>query len=234
MEIIVSDGGSNDNTAEIAKKLADKVIIGPRSRYKQLNSGGYASNGKFLLFLHADTNLPEAAILKICNKLKSKDLIGGAFKKNWNWKPDVKRTSFINFATWFWQSMGNWLVRSFKAFPGDNAIFVRREAFIAINGYAPLWICEDFDFIKRLKKYCKKNPINGTTKKKVYQKLIIIDQAVLTSTRRFEKYGFFKIIYLWFLIYFFWRFGMSQEKLKSHFQNYSTIPEKGNNKFIRF
>ena len=221
IEIIVSDGGSTDGTVQIANNLVDEVVIGSAGRYKQLNAGAKRSKGDVLLFLHADTLLPKGAIIRILYRLRNSDAVGGSFKKYWNWNPKVKRTSFLKFMSFIWQGFGNWLVRLLKSFPGDNAIFVRKEIFNNLNGFRPLWICEDFDYIRRLKKYGKK-------------KVIYIRAAVLTSTRRFERYGFFRLNYMWFWIYWFWRLGMSQERLKARFSKYSIIPEKGNRLVLRF
>ena len=221
IEIIVSDGGSTDKTLDIAQKIVDKVISGPRGRYLQLNNGAAHSHGDILLFLHADTILPESAIIKILYRLKDANTIGGGFKKYWNWNPMVKRSSFLKFASFIWQKYDNWQVKLLRTFPGDNAIFVRKSIFQEINGFRPLWICEDLDFSSRLKKYGKK-------------RFIYIDSAVLTSTRRFEKYGFFNLIFTWFLIFLFWRLGMSQKRLKVIFNKYKTIPEKGNKTYLRF
>lgn len=221
VEIIVSDGGSKDGTIEIAKKLADKVVVGLPSRYQQLNEGAKLARGDILLFLHADTILPENAFISIMHNMKDTAKVGGGFMKNWNWNPNLKRTSFLKFINYLWERMGNWLVRLFKLFPGDNAIFVRKSIFEELNGFKPLWICEDFDFSCRLKKYRKR-------------KIICIPSAVLTSTRRFEKYGFIRVIMIWFFIYWLWRFGMSQDRLRVRFNMYSTIPERGNVDYLRF
>ncbi|NVM35605.1 MAG: glycosyltransferase [Candidatus Lokiarchaeota archaeon] len=211
IEIIVSDGGSTDGTLEIAQKIADKVFIGPRGRYLQLNAGAKQAKGDILLFLHADTILPEDAILQILYRLGDPNVIGGGFKKDWNWNPIVKRSSFLKFANFWWQGLGNWLVRLLRTFPGDNAIFVRKSIYEEIKGFRPLTICEDFDFSRRLKKYGKK-------------RFIYIDSAVLTSTRRYEKFGFIYINLVWFWIYWLWRLGMSQERLKVKLKNYYIIP----------
>jgi len=221
VEIIVSDGGSKDGTIQAAKKLADRVIIGQPSRYQQLNEGAKIAKGDILFFLHADTILPENAFINLIHKMKNPSKIGGGFKKNWNWNPNIKRTKFLKLMNYLWEGMGNWLVRLLKLFPGDNAIFVRKSIFDELNGYKPLWICEDFDFSYRLKKYGKR-------------KVICIPSAVLTSTRRFEKHGFFKIVFLWFFIYWLWRLGMEPDRLKVRFNKYSTIPQKGKIDYMRF
>ncbi len=225
IEIIVSDGGSKDNTLPIANRLANKIIVSKNpSRCSQLNQGARISEGDVLLFLHADTILPDGAIIRIVKKMQNPRYSGGGFEKDWSWNSNIQVSSFIKFSTWFWQSMGNWLVRVFYTFPGDNAIFIRNSIFKQLNGYRTLWICEDFDLMLRLKKYSKKNSY----------KLACIGFSVLTSTRRMEKYGFFKTVFLWFMIYFLWRFGMNPERIKVVFQNYSTIPETGSRKYLRF
>ena len=221
IEIVVSDGGSSDKTVEIAKNLVDKVIVGSRGRYKQLNAGANASKGNILLFLHADTLLPEGALLKIYFEMRSSKTVGGGFEKQWSWSPNLKLSKFLKTMCYIWKGFDNWAVRLLKTFPGDNAIFVRKAVYKQLKGFSPLWICEDFDFIKRLKRYKKKN-------------IVYIRSAVLTSTRRFEKYGFFKIIVSWFFIYILWRLGMNQKRLRSLFDKYSTIPEPGNRKYLRF
>jgi rSAM/selenodomain-associated transferase 2 len=221
IEIIVSDGGSTDGTLEIAQRLADMVIIGPRGRYLQLNAGALHAKGEILLFLHADTILPEGAILRVLYRLRDPNAIGGGFKKDWNWNPTVKQSSFLKFANFWWQGIGNWLVRLLRTFPGDNAIFVRKSVFEKIKGFRSLWICEDFDFSRRLRKYGKK-------------RFIYIHSTVLTSTRRYEKYGFLYINVIWFWIYWLWWLGMSQERLKVKFKKYFIFPERGNRKFLRF
>ncbi|MFX0077244.1 MAG: glycosyltransferase [Candidatus Hermodarchaeota archaeon] len=206
IEIIVSDGGSIDGTIEVAKKIADKVIIGPKGRYLQLNAGANQARGEILLFLHADTILPQGAIIRIVEKFHDPKVIGGGFKKNWNWNPRIKRSFCFKLATFWWQGLGNWLVRLLRTFPGDNAIFVRKLIYKELKGFQPLWICEDFDFSRRLKKYGK-------------DRFICMNSAVLTSTRRFERYGFLYVNFYWFWIYWFWRFGMSQKRLKDKFKN---------------
>jgi rSAM/selenodomain-associated transferase 2 len=221
IEVIVSDGGSTDKTLKIAEKLVDKVIVGPKGRYLQLNAGAKQANGDILLFLHADTILPEGAIIRIVNKLTDPNIVGGGFEKSWNWNPHIWRSSFLKFAIFWWEGLGKWLVRLLRTIPGDNAIFVRKKVFEEVAGFRPLWICEDFDFSRRLKKFGKK-------------RFISIRSAVLTSTRRYERYGFFNVNLTWFWIYWLWRLGMSQKRLKVKFAKYVTIPETANKRFLRF
>ncbi|MBD3339569.1 MAG: glycosyltransferase [Candidatus Lokiarchaeota archaeon] len=208
VEIIVSDGGSTDETINIAKSLADLIIESPKGRHNQLNFGASVSKGEAFLFLHADTYLPEDALIRMIIRLKDPKILGGGFKKHWNWSDQVKRTSFLKFCCKIWQGVGNLLVGATKAFPGDNGIFVRKETFDFLGGYKPLWICEDFDFIYRLKKIGKNH-------------ITYIQSPVLTSARRLERYGFFRTIILWTLIFFLWKLGMDPKRLRNLFKKYS-------------
>jgi glycosyltransferase involved in cell wall biosynthesis len=221
IEIIVSDGGSTDDTSEIAKETADKVIIGPRGKSHQLNAGAKQANGDILVFLHADTILPKGAIIRILDKLQNLYTVGGCFKKYWNWTPGIKRSSLVKFANYYWQGLGNWLVCLLKTFPGDNIIFVRKSIYKELKGFQPLWICEDFDFSRRLKKYGKK-------------RIAYIRSPVLTSTRRYETYGYLYTIFLWFWIYWSWRFGSSQKRIKAIVSKNMSIAKKGIKKHLRY
>ena len=156
--------------------------------------------------------------------MRNYQIAGGGFKKKWNWNPSIQVSTFIKKAMWFWKSTGNWLVKTFKTFPGDNAIFIRKSIFEHLYGYRNLWICEDFDMMLRLKKFCKKKPCNIT----------LIESSVLTSTRRIEKYGFFRTLFIWILIYFAWRFGMKPYRLRILFKSYSTLPQNESKSYIRF
>jgi glycosyltransferase involved in cell wall biosynthesis len=208
-EILLSDGGSIDETVNIARPLVDGVIQSPKGRYNQLNYGAKEAKGDVLLFLHGDTLLPPRALLEIHHNLKQGKILGGAFKKSWLWSLNTPKSSFFSFIRSFWQDLGNWLVRLLHTFPGDNAIFVRSSVFKTLNGFAPLLICEDFDFVKRLKIYSRKN--SG--------KLICINVNVSTSARRLERFGFFKVFRRWFLVYWMWKLGLSNLGLNQYYKS---------------
>jgi glycosyltransferase involved in cell wall biosynthesis len=211
IEIIVSDGGSTDGTVEYAKLIVDQVIQSPKGRSNQLNNGIKVANGEVILFLHADTILHPTSFQRIIHAFQDSIIIGGGFTKEWNWDTHVEKSSFLNFLLYFWTGLGNWLVKLFKIFPGDNAIFLRKSIINSIGDYSPFWICEDMDFSLRLKKYAKTH----------HDKIICIPFAVRTSARRFEQNGLLKTVNWWIWMFFLWRFGWSQEKMRVFFNKYS-------------
>ena len=233
IEIIVSDGGSTDGTLKIANKNADKVINAPKGRYKQLNIGAMESSGDILLFLHADSILPEGGLIQVYHKFKDPCVIGGGFLKVWNWSPDVKRSKLIDFLMYFKERFDNFVVKVTKMFPGDNAVFIRENTYKQLGGFAPMWICEDFDFSLRLKKFSKNN-VCGINKKLKKYRLEYLEPPIKTSARRIEKYGFIKTFGTWFFIYYFWKFGMSQDNLRKRFNKYKIEPERVNTNILRF
>ena len=162
--------------------------------------------------MHADTILPENGLLYIAHLFNLPDVIGGGFNKEWEWDQHVNITSFIDMVIYYWSGLGNWLVDLFQVFPGDNAIFVRKDVFENLGGFAPMWICEDFDFTYRLRRYAKSHSNH---------KIVSIPFRVKTSARRFEQYGVLKVINWWLWMYFLWRLGWSQEKMRLFFDRYS-------------
>ncbi len=163
-EVIVVDGGSSDKTVEEARKFPDiKIFTSPKGRANQMNYGGQTATGDVLLFLHADTFLPENAHKLITRQLQKPGYIGGSFRLRFD-----KVHPGLNLYSWF----SRFSLEFFTY--GDHAIFVKKEVFKLSGGYKTISFMEDIEIQKRLRK-------NGKFKKlKVY---------VLTSARRFKKNG---------------------------------------------
>lgn len=165
IEIIVVDGKSSDNTLEKAKNAGALTLIAEKSRGKQLNYGASVARGEILVFLHADTILPDGYDIEINDIIKNKGNRLGAFKIRINSRlRGIKMVEFfINMRT-----------QIFRLPFGDQAFFIRASFFKELGGYLPIPLMEDFEFIKRAKK-------KGD--------LIISDKYVITSGRRWEKKG---------------------------------------------
>jgi len=168
VEIVVVDGGSNDGTAGLARELGVRVLSTAPSKAEQMNAGATEARGEVLLFLHADTRLPKKFEEKVLTASARKGFCAGAFSLG------------IDSEDWglrFIERVANWRARFFKLPYGDQALFVSRQLFHEIGGFADYPIMEDFDLIRRLKK-------KGT--------ITILPESVRTSPRRWQNLGVFK------------------------------------------
>jgi rSAM/selenodomain-associated transferase 2 len=174
-EIVLVDGGSQDGSVEIATAWVDQLLQSPKGRARQMNCGAKQAKADVLLFLHADTILPENAI----------DLIEKAIADGYLWgRFDVRLDSplpifkVISF-------MMNWRSRLTGIATGDQAMFVTNQAFQAVNGFQDIDLMEDIALSSQLKKLAK--PCCLSTK-------------VVTSARRWLKHGIVKtILLMWWL-----------------------------------
>lgn len=164
-EVIVVDGGSSDNTRNIAEGLGAKVIETPPGRGLQMDTGALSAMGDILLFLHADTRLPSRWLDSIGEAMGDRGNVGGAFGLRID--SDKKLFRLIERAVDFRS-------RHLGLFYGDQALFARREVFLKAGGYRKLPLMEDVDCVKRLRKL-------GT--------LILLDERVTTSPRRWLRGG---------------------------------------------
>jgi rSAM/selenodomain-associated transferase 2 len=162
-EIIVADGGSRDGTARLAKPLADKVIVVPRGRGAPLNAGAALGTGDALLFLHADTALPDDA----------DRLIEAALTRR-AWGRFDLRIAGRHPLLAVIARMINWRSRLTGIASGDQAIFVTRGAFVTVGGFPDLPLMEDIAISRRLKRLSRPACVGA---------------PVVTSGRRWEHNG---------------------------------------------
>lgn len=166
LEIIVVDGGSTDQTVEIAQSLGLKVIVSPeKGRAHQMNCGARVASGEILLFLHADTRLSQGYQKVIQQTLSLPGVIAGAF--------ELAIDGDENSLRWI-EKMVNLRSRLLSLPYGDQGIFLSSSVFVEMGGFAPIPIMEDFELIQRLKKRGK---------------IWIAPQSILTSGRRWQKLG---------------------------------------------
>ena len=168
VEIVVVDGGSRDGTAEKARHLGARVLSAAPSKAGQMNAGAAEARGDVLLFLHADTCLPGQFEQKVLATVKRNGVSAGAFTLGIDSGDPGLR--FIEWAA-------NWRARRFQLPYGDQALFVSRQLFFDIGGFADCPIMEDFELVRRLKKIGK---------------IAILPDAVTTSPRRWQNLGIFK------------------------------------------
>ena len=159
-EVIVADGGSTDRTRELAVAAGATVVDAPGTRADAMNAGARDATGEALLFLHADTTLPEAAGDAVRRALARAD--AGAFSVRFDSRPGLARLAAALYE------------RFHRGVYGDQAIFVTRGAFDRVGGYRPLPIMEDFDLVQRLRR-------TGT--------FTVLPDTVTTSARRQRAHG---------------------------------------------
>lgn len=190
-EVIVVDGGSVDRTVEGARPLADIVIDVPAGRAAQMNAGARASSGEVLLFLHADSLLPPGSADAVRAAVRRPGVCGGAFSVWLSLSPSASR-----YRKAILRATGRMIrVRSkiFRAYTGDQAIFVRRDAFEAIGGFPEIPLMEDVEFSRRLTRLGK---------------TVLLPVRITTSGRRWEASGPLRTILLMWALRLSYLLGM--------------------------
>ena len=171
-EWIVADGCSSDDTVALATSFGARTIACPRGRGEQLDAGARVASGEILLFLHADTALPDGAFAAMRRALRDPQIVGGNFRLRF-----TGEGFFTRSLAWCYANQQ----RVFGAFFGDSAIFVRRVVFDELDGFGGMPLMEDYAFVRRLRR-------RGRTRR--------LDLAVTTSSRRFERNPF-RALALW-------------------------------------
>lgn len=171
-------------------------MTAPCGRARQMNEGAKASRGEILLFLHADTKLPDEAKTVIEATLADQRMVGGRFDVRFHppsmWGAIISR-------------MMSWRSRLSGIATGDQALFVRRHIFEQIGGFADIPLMEDIDFSRKLRR-------KGTT--------AALTATVTTSFRRWERHGPLRtILLMWALRFLYW-IGVSPHRLA---QLYTTV-----------
>lgn len=207
-EVILVDGGSTDSSVAIAKKLIKDLIDSSQSsinwqvvdwqiiesaagRAMQMNAGAELATGDVLLFLHADTRLPNHAITDITLAVR---------RAEWG-RFDVR----LDSPAWMLKvvsQMMNWRSRLSGIATGDQAIFIKKILFEQLGGYPQQALMEDIELCKRLK---------------AIGKPACLRSKVITSARRWQQYGTWRTIGLmWRLRFDYWR-GVSADNIKQRY-----------------
>lgn len=210
-ELLVVDGGSSDRTQEIARDLLVRcskfdvqplpnleprtsnlrLLTSPPGRATQMNAGASHSRADVLLFLHADTQLPDGARQAVEDALTDPACVGGRF--------DLRFERDTGPA-WLIARLISLRSRWSGIATGDQALFVRREVFVSLGGFADIPILEDVDFTRRLKRSGRVIPLRA---------------LVTTSYRRWERCGALRtIVLMWALRFLYWM-GVDPNKLKN-------------------
>jgi rSAM/selenodomain-associated transferase 2 len=190
-QVIVVDGGSRDGTAALCAGRADLVLQAPRGRASQQNAGARAATAPWLLFLHADTCLPPGALECIASSPRAWGRFDVAIAGRSMLFPLIAalmnlRSRLTGIAT------------------GDQAIFVRRDAFDAAGGFPDQALMEDIELSRRLRRRGRPDCVGA---------------RVLTSGRRWERHGVARtILLMWRLRLLYW-LGVSPQRLARSYRS---------------
>ena len=195
VRVVVVDGGSRDDTVQRAKPLADQVLVAPRGRSSQMNAGARAAVARgadTLLFLHADTRLPEGAVA----------LIGRSLNTGADWgRFDVHiegRHPLLPMVAAFM----NLRSRLSGIATGDQAVFVRRRVFEAVGGFPEQALMEDIALSTRLR---------GVSAP------ACLRERVTTSGRRWDRHGLWRTIFLMWRLRMAYALGAEPHALASRY-----------------
>ena len=177
VEIIISDGGSSDDTTQVAAQFPVSLINAPKGRASQMNAAAQHSIGEWLVFLHADTRLPEQwmSLIKHCES---------------PWGRFDIRLSGSHWMLRIIEQAINLRSRKTSIATGDQALFFRRDFFNQLGGYPDIPLMEDIAISSQARK------ISAAA---------CIRQPAITSSRRWEQKGIVRtMLLMWTLRLAYW------------------------------
>lgn len=209
-EVLVVDGGSEDETIAIAQAAGVQVISSQqRGRSVQMNQGAEVSTGEIICFLHADTLVPDDFVAAIEQTLVDKTVVAGGFISLMTGSQTTRWT--VSLHNYFKTYYAPLLFRPYLFFKGlrllfgDQAMFCRRVDF---------WDCGGFDItlpIMEEAELCLKLVCRGRIRQ--------INRIVQSSDRRVARWGSLKATAIYLYIGFLWGFGVSPMYLKQFYQD---------------
>ncbi len=195
-EVVVVDGGSEDNTCRVASEAGARVLSSGPGRAVQQNAGVRATTGDVLLFLHADCRLPAGAVAQIEQVLSDRLVVGGSFVQQ------------IEADGWLyrWLERGNAWRAEWRQMPyGDQGLFVRRESFEAAGGFPEVPLMDDVMLARSLRRLGR---------------LVLVEGRLRVGARRWQQNGVVRqTLRNWYLLSA-WRLGVPLDRLAGHYRRH--------------
>ena len=175
VEIMVADGGSRDATRQVARQAGARIVSSRPGRALQMNRGAGEARGRFLVFLHADTHLPDGYLAEIETILTRPGVTAGAFRFQ------------IDAAGWGFRLVEictNLRARLLSTPYGDQGLFLRARTLRRMGGYREIPIMEDFELVRRLARSGKVviSPMPASTSGRRWKRLGLVRTALLNWT----------------------------------------------------
>ena len=187
-EIIVADGGSTDDTADLASGFCDQIVVSERNRAIQMNAGARAAHGDILWFVHVDAEVPHGCLNEIARILNDPDVAGGYFRIRLPQGAVYRLTdSFAHYAG---------ILLRMRC--GDHGIFCRRTVFLDVGGFPDVPLMEDVEFFRLLH---RRGRVTYSHKR------------LLVSPRRYETIGRLRLTLAYGLIAVLYIFRVPRAKL---------------------
>ena len=171
-ELIVVDGGSRDASLEVSRSFATLCSSTGAGRARQMNEGARKANGDILLFLHADTRLPEGGPARIAHAFAEGEEVWGRFDVRLSGSHPLLRVV---------EAAMNWRSRLTGIATGDQCIFVGRAVFDRLGGFPPIPLMEDIALSRMLRRV---------------RRPLCLSERVVTSSRRWQRDGILKTVLL--------------------------------------
>ncbi|MFQ3598666.1 MAG: TIGR04283 family arsenosugar biosynthesis glycosyltransferase [Chloroherpetonaceae bacterium] len=201
IELLIADGGSTDGTPERIVEFFEhndtlpvRMFLSEKGRAQQMNCGAYFASGDVLLFLHADTQLGENALLELARAMENPNTEFGYFAMQFDSDNPIAKyyASFTN-------------INSLLTHYGDSGIFARRDFFERVGKFPEQELLEDVEFLQRAAQHAEP---------------CLIERAhVITSARRFEKNGYLFQMLSNIGIVTLYKLGASPNWLKQFYQD---------------
>ena len=192
-ELLVVDGGSGDGTAELAGAHARVVTTAP-GRARQMNEGARRTRGDVLWFVHVDTVIAPHALGQIREALADPRIVGGGLSLRFD-----RRTPSLNYLAWVSTLRAQHLHHVF----GDQAMFVRRDTFERLGGFAPLPLMEDFEFSRRLHRAGR---------------MVVLPATSTAASRRLTKHGTLRMVAFMQYLKLLFLAGVPPERIRLRYQ----------------
>lgn len=190
VELLLVDGGSQDDSVLIAKSLGCRVLNAPRGRARQLNAGAREARGELLYFLHLDT-LPPARWIEFLEHARKEGTLPLTFRVRFT---DQHQSWLLQFFSW----CSRFDLEAFRF--GDQSLLVHRNDFRAVGGFREdFTLLEGNDLVRRLRRHTGQ--------------LTVHPQAVTTSSRRYLDHGILFTQAIFALIYLAYRLGLPHGRL---------------------
>lgn len=190
-EVIVVEASSGVEVPEAANLRVLQCDV--PSRGKQMNVGAKAAQGDVLVFLHADTEIEEAQLEAIARAMQSRGIVGGAFYRRFD-----ERHPYLRGL----EPVARFLTRHGGTLFGDQTVFVRRDVFERLGGFAEIPLMEDVEFSRRLR---------------AAGQIAVLDPPIRTSPRHHLEHGAWRTTIRNGLFLLLFKLGVPAEKLHANY-----------------